>query len=126
MCGMTLEEITERFTPAIEEIVDRCRIADEFVDKDQFRVLLATVWGNAVLDPRRSGIEESDLENLHDFLNTHVEKVVGPGEDIMSCYRFIVSKAGEDSLARQRVTQSHKEFLHYFARLIIQDEIVEP
>ena len=123
---MTLEEIRDRFTPAIEEIVDRCRIADEFVDKQQFQVLIATIWGNAVLEPRRSGIEESDLENLHEFLNEHVERVVGPGESITSCYRFIVSKAGEDSLTRQRVTQSHREFLHYFARLILQDEIVEP
>lgn len=117
---MTLDEIRERFAPAIEEIVDQCRLTDEFVDKDKFRVMIATVWGNAVLEPGRSGISESDLPELHDFLNEEVSSVVGEGETITSCYEWIMSKQGEDSLARQHVTASHKEFLHYFARLILQ------
>lgn len=118
---MSPEEVTERFLPAIEEMVNRCRIADEFVDKEQFQVLIATVWGNAVLEPERSGIEESDLESLHQFLNDHIEQVVGPGETVTSCYEFIVSKKGEESLVRQQVSANHKEFLLYFARLILQD-----
>ena len=118
---MTPEEIRTTFEPALEEIIERCRLTEEFVDKDQFRVLIATVWGNAVLEPHRSGIEESDLENLHNFLNQHISRVVGEGETITTCYEWIMSKAGEDSLTRQQVTGNHKEFLHYFARLILQD-----
>ena len=114
-----------RFKPAVEEIIERCRLTDEFVDKEQFQVLIATVWGNAVLEPERSGIEEGDLEDLHDFLNEEVGRVVGPGQTIKSCYEFIVSKQGEDSLTRQQVTVRHKEFLHYFARLILVQEIIE-
>lgn len=121
---MTLEEIRRRFQPAIDEIVERCRITDEFVDKEQFQVLLATVWGNAVLEPHRSGIEESDLEDLHDFLNEEIGRIVGEGETIKSCFEFIVSKKGEESLTRQQVTGRHKEFLHYFARLILAQEII--
>ena len=117
---MTLSDIRERFDPAIDEIVDQCRISDDFVDKEQFQVLIATIWGNAVLEPERSGIEESDLPDLHDFLNEHVSRVVGEGETITKCYEFITSKKGEDSLTRQQVTANHKEFLHYFARLILQ------
>ena len=109
------------FEPAIEEIIERCRITDEFVDKEQFRILIATVWGNAVLEPHRSGIDEADLEKLHDFLNEHVARVIGEGQTITSCYEWIMSKPGQDSLGRQQVTQSHREFLHYFARLILQD-----
>lgn len=118
---MTLEELHTMFTPAIDEIIDRCRISDEFVDKEKFQVMIATVWGNAVLEPGRSGLEEDDLEDLHDFLNEHVSRIVGPGEDVRACYEFIMSKAGEDSLTRQQVSANHKEFLHYFARLILQD-----
>ena len=123
---MTPEEMNQRFMPAIEEIVDRCRIADEFVDKEKFQVLIATVWGNAVLDPGRSGLEETDLPVLHDFLNQHIEEIVGSGSTVTSCYEFIVSKQGEDSLIRHQVSANHKEFLHHLARLILQDGIQLP
>lgn len=124
---MTLDEIRRRFKPAVDEIVERCRITDEFVDKEQFQVLLATVWGNAVLEPHRSGIEECDLENLHDFLNEEIGRIVGEGATVKSCFEFIVSKQGEESLVRQQVTNRHKEFLHYFAKLILgQETIPEP
>ncbi len=118
---MTLEEIRTRFTPAVDEMVNRCRINDDLVDREQFQVMIATVWGNAVLEPERSGIEESDLEDLHAFLNEQLDGVMGDGTSITDCFEFIVSKAGDESLARQRVTANHKEFLHYFARLILQD-----
>ena len=119
---MTADEIRTRFVPAIEEIIEHCRITEDFVDKEKFQVLIATVWGNAVLEPERSGIEETDLPDLHDFLNEYVGKVVGPEEDVSGCFAFIMSKQGEDSLIRQRVSANHREFLHYFARLILQDE----
>lgn len=118
---MTLEELEQRFLPAIDEIIERCRISDEFVDKEKFQVLIATVWGNAVLEPDRSGLTESDLPDLHDFLNEHVDEIVGKDATITGCYEFIMSKKGEDSLIRQNISANHKEFLHYFARLILQD-----
>ncbi|HCC44634.1 MAG: hypothetical protein CMP89_09620 [Gammaproteobacteria bacterium] len=118
---MSLSDIRHRFTPALDEIIDRCRLTDDFVDKEQFQVLIATVWGNAVLEPERSGIESTDLEDLHDFLNEQIERVMGKGSSVTGCFEFIVSKQGEDSLARQQVTKNHKEFLLYFARLILQD-----
>ena len=118
---MSLSDIRHRFTPALDEIIDRCRLTDDFVDKEQFQVLIATVWGNAVLEPDRSGIESTDLEDLHDFLNEQIERVMGEGSSVTGCFEFIVSKQGEDSLARQQVTKNHKEFLLYFARLILQD-----
>ena len=118
---MSLSDIRHRFTPALDEIIDQCRLTDDFVDKEQFQVLIATVWGNAVLEPERSGIESTDLEDLHDFLNEQIERVMGKGSSVTGCFEFIVSKQGEDSLARQQVTKNHKEFLLYFARLTLQD-----
>ncbi len=118
---MSPDEIRENFAPAMVEIIKQCSIADDYVDKEKFQVLIATIWGNAVLDPARSGLDEADLPQLHDFLNIYIEEIVGEGESITSCYEFIVSKKGEDSLIRQQVSANHKEFLHHFARLILQD-----
>ena len=116
---MDIDEVRHRFSPAVEEMVEMCQISDEFVDKEMFRVYIATIWGNAVLEPAKSGIEESDLSVLHDFLNEEIGKVLGSGEDIRSCYSYIVSSDGDASLERLHVTPRHKEFLHYFARLIL-------
>ena len=120
---MELIELRARFIPAIEEILDQCRISDELVDTERFQVDMATIWGNAVLDPERSGIEVSDLSALHDFFNEEIERVLGQGASVTGCFNFIVSKEGDESLARQGTTNQHKEFLHYFAQLILNKEI---
>jgi len=120
---MELEEIRERFTPAIEEILNLCKITDDLLDKEKFQVYMATIWGNAVLEPNKSGLTERDLETLHDFLNEEIETVVGKGSTITSCCDFIASKKGDESMARQQVTQRHRDFLYYFARLILGREI---
>ena len=77
---MEIEELRRRFDPALKEITESCCITEDFVDKDQFRVYLATVWGNAVLEPEKSGIDESDLSDLHDYLNEESAKLLGTGE----------------------------------------------
>ena len=119
---MEIVELRERFVPAIEQILNQCRITDDFVDIEMFQVYIATIWGNAVLEPERSGIEEHDLSSLHDFLNEEIARVVGEDSTVTSCFEFIVSKKGEESLVRQKTSAQHKEFLHYFARLILQKE----
>ena len=120
---MNLEEARQKFVPAVEEILDECRLVDEFVDKEKFQVMIATIWGNAVLEPERSGITEDDLPVLHDFLNEELDRVVGKKETLITTFEFLVSKKGQDSLIRQQTSQRHREFIQYFAGLILQREI---
>jgi hypothetical protein len=84
---------------------------------------MATIWGNAVLDPARSGIEEADLPVLHDFFNEELNRVLGGSATLTDVFEFLVSKAGRDAMTRVQVTQRHKEFIIYFARLILMREI---
>ncbi len=116
---MNKAEIRNRFSPALDEIVKTCRLTEDFVDKDRFRVYIATVWGNAVLDPERSGITEDDLPDLHDYLNEEINALLGHDETVTSCYEYLTSKTGEDCMTRLQVSQQHREFIHYFARLIL-------
>ena len=120
---MELEEARQRFIPAVEEILELCRIVDEFVDKERFQVMIATIWGNAVLDPAKSGITSDELSVLHDFLNEELVRVLGEQQDITGAFEFIVSRRGQDSMARLNISQRHNEFLLYFARLILQRDI---
>lgn len=116
---MDINEIRDRFQPAIQEIINASGIDDQFVDKDRFRVYVATVWGNAVLEPERSGITETDLPVLHDFLNEEMEAILGRGQTVTTCYEYLTSKLGEDCMTRLQVNQQHRDFIHYFARLIL-------
>ncbi|MCB1644246.1 MAG: hypothetical protein KDI36_02275 [Pseudomonadales bacterium] len=116
---MDIEEAREKFSPGIEEILGHCTIEDKFVDKDMFRVYVLTVWGNAVLDPERTGIAEADLSVLHDYLNEELSKIIGPGASIAREYEFILSKPGEDSLARLSISAEHRHFLTHFAHLVL-------
>jgi hypothetical protein len=122
---MDINQIRHAFTPAVQEIIDICRVTDDFVDKDMFRVYVATIWGNAVLEPKKTGITEADLEPLHDFLGEEIEKILGGEENVTSCFEYIMSKSGQDSLNRLQISQRHREFLTYFAQLILQRDFSE-
>ena len=116
---MDIDEIRQRFAPALQEITDQCLVTDDFVDKDMFRVYITTVWGNAVLEPERSGIGESDLPVLHDYLSEELGRIVGKDQDLTGCFEYLMSKEGEDCLERLQVTGRHKEFINYFGRLML-------
>jgi hypothetical protein len=120
---MDITQVRKKFGPAVRDIILSCRVTEDFVDKDMFRVYLATIWGNAVLDPAHSGIDESDLPQLHDYLNEEIARMLGEGQDLTRCYEYLVSQEGEDSLTRLQVTARHKEFLFYFARLILSTAV---
>ena len=122
---MNIEEARAQFIPAVEEILDDCRLSDDLVDKDRFQIMMATIWGNAVLEPERTGIQDSDLETLHDYLSEEIQRVVGPDEDLSSCYRYLMSQEGVDSMTRQQLSVRHKTFIRYFAQLVLQQEFDE-
>jgi len=116
---MDIDEVRLRFKPAVQKILAQCEVSEGFVDKDMFRVYLATVWGNAVLDPERSGITESDLPALHDFLNEEITTILGREETVTTVYEYLIGKQGEEAMERLAVGSRHREFIAYFARLIL-------
>ena len=116
---MDLEEIRQQFQPAIDEILTACCVSDSFVDKDQFRIYIATIWGNAAIDPVQSGVPEGDLSLLHDFLNEEIRPILGNDENIITCYEYLSTKDGEEAMQRLKLTKRHKEFIAYFARIIL-------
>lgn len=119
---MDIEEIRDKFRPAVKEIVEMCSVSDSMFDKEMFQIYIATIWANAVIDPRRNEIEEEDLPVLHDFLNEELQILLNPDTSITSCYKFIISSEGEESIKRLRIASRHKEFLYYFSRLILSTE----
>ena len=49
--------------------------------------------------------------------------MLGGGATLTDVFEFLVSKSGRDAMTRVSVTQRHKEFIIYFARLILMRDI---
>lgn len=116
---MTLEELAVIFDPIVDQVFDSCALTDNFADKEMFQIYIATIWGNAVLEPQQAGIDEDDLSLLHDYLNNVIVSIMGPNATVTSCFEFLQSKTGEDSMARFQLSKRHKDFLNYFTQLIL-------
>ena len=117
-----LAELDARFGPALRELPRRARITDRLVDKDVYRILVATLWVNVVLDPDEVGLEEDELERLHDLINRYIADVLGAGENLTSCFRYLNGKAGEQAMRTAQLTEQHRDLLLYFASMILDPE----
>ncbi len=119
---MTVDNLRARFAPLLEDVIERATIAERLIDRDLYRVLVTTVWANVVLDPDAVGISEAELEDVHDIVNEQVAQVLGGGNTLTECFRYISSKPGEKAMAAARLTQNHKDLLLYFASMILDPE----
>ena len=119
---MTQETLADRFAPLLDDVIERATITDTLLDRDLYKVLVTTVWSNVVLDPDAVGIEESDLEAVHELINQQVAEVLGEDQDLRECYRYIASRPGEQAMKDARLTQNHKDLLLYFASMILDPD----
>lgn len=119
---MTDALLAARFGPILDEVEKRACVADAFVDKEVYRILLATVWANVVMNPDEAGIDIADLERVHDVINTRARDVLGSEDAIKDCFRFVTSRAGEAAMNQARVSQTHRELLLYFSSMILDPD----
>ena len=119
---MAVPEFERQFRPLLNEIERRASIAERFIDKDLYRIYIATLWANLVLDPADVGITEVDLEPLHEYLNDAVEAVLGADQTITECFRFVNGKSGETAMDRCKLSKTHKDLLMYFCSMILDPE----
>ena len=119
---MSPEELKATFTPVLEDVAQRSCVADRFIDKNVYRLYITTLWANVVLNPEEVGIQESDLESLHEMVNLALQKILGADETITECFRFINSKLGEAAMKEAQVTKTHRELLLYFSSMILDPE----
>ena len=119
---MTEAQLTARFAPILAEVEKRAGVADAFVDKEAYRILLATVWANVVMNPDEAGIGIEDLERAHDVINARARHVLGGEDAIKDCFRFVASRPGEAAMDQARVSKTHRELLLYFSSMILDPD----
>lgn len=116
------DQLLEKFQDVFTDIRERSSVVGRFIDRDLYRVYIATLWSNVVLSPDEVGLEEADLELLHDILITEINDAIGPNETLHTLFKFISGKDGERAMGEARLTQSHKDLLTYFASMILDPE----
>ncbi|MYF12624.1 MAG: hypothetical protein F4229_16895 [Gammaproteobacteria bacterium] len=120
MAGMNL--LRARLKPVLEDMVKRSTVAERFVHRDAYRITLATLWTNLVLKPEDAGIDEAELEAVHDLLSAEAQAVLGDGEDLTACFAFLNSKPGEAAMKEARLSKTHKDLLLYFCSMILDPD----
>ena len=117
------EDLLAQFLPVLEDITERSTVADRFIDKDIYRILAGTVWANVVLDPDAVGLDEFNLEDLHDIVNDWSGRILGSeAGTIAEMFRWINSKAGERAMQQAQLTPNHRDLLLYFASMILDPD----
>lgn len=119
---MTEAEIARALAPILEEVSTRSSVAERFIDKDSYRIYLATVWANIVMDPGALGIGEDDLEVVHDLINMAARTVLGEDGAITECFRFVDSRDGERAMDKAKVSKTHRQLLTYFSSMILDPD----
>lgn len=119
---MTENALEEKFRSVFDDIRDRSTVVDRFIDRDLYRVYMATLWSNVVLSPEEVGLSEEDLEDLHDMLLIEMSDAIGAQDSLHPLFQFISSKDGERAMSEARLTQTHKDLLQYFASMILDPD----
>ena len=115
-------ELARVFEPILAAAQKQASVADGVVDRDLYRIYLATLWANLALDPTAANIAETDLEAAHDAINGLARRVLGEEDAITAAFRFIDGKEGEQALARAKTTTRHRALLQYFCSMILDPE----
>ena len=76
---LTSDHLKHAFEPVFVDIRERSTVVERFIDRNLFRLYMATLWANVVLSPDEAGIEEDDLPTLHDLVVAELVEVIGIG-----------------------------------------------
>jgi hypothetical protein len=115
-------QLAQHVGPVLDDLEQRAAVADGIIDRSIYRILVCTLWVNVVLRPEDAGLSEAHLEPLHDVLVERIREVLGPGEDLTACFRYLDSRAGHQSMTDARITADHRDMLLYFASIILDPD----
>lgn len=119
---MNAEHIAQALAPVFHDLRQRAEVADSFLDRDLYRLSLATLWSNLVLDPDGSGIEEAELEAVHDVISDECSATLGDDTTLSEVFRWIATPSGDKAMAAAHLRPEHADMLRYFASMILDPD----
>lgn len=115
-------DLLRRLQPVLTQMESQSQVAERFVDKDTYRIYLATLWSNLVLDPVEAGLRESELEEVFELLNDAATPILGGHDPIRETFQFIASADGEKAMNEAKLRSQHQDLLTYFASMILDPD----
>lgn len=111
-----------RLDAIFDEIRGQATIAETFLDRERYQLLVCTVWSNLVMNPDDAGIAEADLEEIHNLIVGEIKTDLGAEADLKSCFAFLTTKAGEAAMQANKLSGTHRDLLLYFSSMILDPE----
>ena len=111
-----------RVSAIFEEIRSQATIADTFLDRDKYQLLVCTIWTNLVMNPEDAGVSQEALESVHDEIVEQVQTDRGPEADLKSCFAFLTTKTGEQAMQANKLGSTHRDLLLYFSSMILDPD----
>lgn len=111
-----------RVSAIFEEIRSQATIADTFLDRDKYQLLVCTIWTNLVMNPEDAGVSQEALESVHDEIVEQVQTDLGPEADLKSCFAFLTTKTGEQAMQANKLGSTHRDLLLYFSSMILDPD----
>ena len=115
-------EVLLRVRPVIEEMDRQCTVADRFIDKDRWRIFLATMWSNLVMDPESLNLQASDLESAYEVIESEAETRLGGKDALVESFRFLTTKEGGLCMDQAKLRKNHRDMLLYFASMMVDPD----
>jgi len=112
------DSLAVRYEDVLREIERLSRVADQFLDTELYRVYLATLWINAVLEPTRAGLGSDEIEAFYDFLNDRGKDILGGEEPLKDSFRYLLCNRGAQAMERLRLPAAHRQQLKRFGALM--------
>ncbi len=114
--------LAEALEPILASITERALVTDRFIDRDIYRLSVATLWSNLVMDPAGSGIDDDDLEDVHDIVSRACDVQLGGVDGLLGVFQWIDSNAGDAAMNKAHLQPEHADMLRYFASMMIDPE----
>ena len=117
---MTEQDI--RLDAIFEEIRGQAKVADTFLDRERYQLLVCTLWSNLVMNPDDAGLADADLEEVHDLIVSEIRQDLGADADLKTCFGFLPTKAGEAAMQANKLGGTHRDLLLYFSSMILDPD----
>ena len=115
-------ELIQLLEHPLDEIQQRSRITDHFIDKDKYQLYLTSIWTNIVLEMEAIGLTQDDLEPALEVVNERAREILGGDEPVIAAFRYLTTTEGEKLMEKEKLSSNHKQMLLYFASMILDPD----
>lgn len=111
-------EFREQVQSIMQAIADRSKLTERLMDVDLYHLQIALLWIQIAISPRDLGIEETQLEAAHLYINRELKRTSSKYQNLHQIFVFLTSDAGQEAIVRLKIKSYHRNLIDYFGIMI--------